>query len=155
MTNRFFFLLTGPAELSWTHVSSHSQIQMPLSETCYPYGKGRKRKDSRWSTWLFKLQLGETAIIFTHLTSQKHRTENKQLGINLPVIVLCCSDIPHPSSPVLHTTGAQARYYTFLQLPLPELCATVYNTLWVFWSYHGRLRCPSFKQSSYWPSWGL
>ena len=59
----------GPAELSWTHVSSHPQIQMPVSETSYPYGKGgQKGLKMKRSV---KLQLEETAIIFIHISLAK------------------------------------------------------------------------------------
>ena len=77
-TSTCFFLvllegwaLLSSAGLSRPHVSSHSQIQMPLSDTAILTVKGRRKGLKTKRTTAFKLLLGETTIIPTHISLAK------------------------------------------------------------------------------------
>lgn len=113
-------LLSSPG-LSRPHVSSHSQIQTPLSDTAILTVKGRRKGLKTKHPTAFKLLLGETTIIPTHisLTKAHDRQQTTENNPTCPNTMLQWY-LP-PTTPVLHTTGAKARHDTFLQLPLVEL----------------------------------
>lgn len=76
----------------------------------------------------------------------KHGTKSKQAGI-IPLLRYHVAkwNLPSTPYPIVHTVGAKARYDTALELPLVELCAAIYDALWVLWSYYGE---PGFLLSN-------
>lgn len=152
MTRPCFFCL-----LTWALLNSAGPTCLPIPKSRCHYLRPAifmvkaERKDSRWSTQLFQLRSGETALIFTHISLAKAQDRELTTG-DKPT---CHSTMLQWYPPSIQSSFSHHRSSSYL-LHFPTasssriVCATIYNTLWVFWSYHGKLRCPSSKYSSYW-----